>query len=162
MFWVFVLICLMLLWAVVQKTSHPPVVQDDTTAAPLQTVEPANKPSVAQALLVNVGPFVLLAAVWVFLLVRLGPMRLRRIYRKDPVAQGQFTVNVAPDSIQIRNTSGTSSQTGWNIYVSWREKDGIIVLVLHSSACFAMSLAGLSEMQRGELRGILSAALPNK
>jgi len=159
LFWVFVLLCLMLLWAIVQKTSYPPAVLDDPTATQSLAVEPANKISLTRALFVNVGPFVLLAVVWVFL-VNLGPKRLRRVYKKDPLMQGQFTVSLTSESISIQNTAGTSAQTGWNIYSSWREKNGIIVLILRSGPCFAMSLASLTEPQKNELRGVLSKALP--
>ena len=89
-------------------------------------------------------------------------MRLRRIYRKDPLMQGQFTVNLSPESISIQNTAGTSAKTGWNIYKGWREGKGIIVLLLHPGTAFAMSLAGLSEPERSELRGVLNSALPKK
>jgi hypothetical protein len=163
MFWVFILACLILLWAVVQKKSKQRASDfDQQPAVESQANEPESHISVTHALLVNVGPFVFLGGIWVFMLFNLVPMRLRRIYRKDPFMQGQFTVNLTPESISVRNTAGTSSQTGWNVYKSWREGSGIIVLVLHSGACFGMSLAGLPEPQRAELRAILTAALPKQ
>ncbi len=162
LFWVFILICLMLLWAVVQKSRQRTSDLDQQAAVKSQANGPESRVSVTHALLVNIGPFVLLGGIWVFVLFNLGPIRLRRIYRKDPFVQGECTVNLTSESILVRNTAGTSSQTGWNVYKSWREGNGIIVLVFHSGACFGMSLAGLSNPQRDELRSILAAALPKK
>jgi hypothetical protein len=89
-------------------------------------------------------------------------MQVRRLYRKDPLMRGQFAVSITPASIAIKNTAGTSSQSGWDIYDFWREGRSVIILVMHSSAYFILSLAELSEAQRGELRGILAAALPKR
>jgi hypothetical protein len=89
-------------------------------------------------------------------------MILRRRFRKDPLMQGQFTVNITPESISIDNAIGTSSQSKWNAYRAWYEAEGVIVLVSRSWAGFLIGLAGLSEAQRDELRGILTAALPKK
>ena len=76
--------------------------------------------------------------------------------------QGEFAVKITTDSIYTENTAGISSKTGWNIYDSWREGKGLILLVFHSGAYFLISLAALSEVQQNELRGILSSALPKK
>jgi len=89
-------------------------------------------------------------------------MGLRGIYRNDPVMQGQFTVNMTPESISTQNTAGTSSRTGWNIYKHWREGKDIILLVFHSGSYFLLSVKDLSEAQRDELRGILVASLPKR
>ena len=89
-------------------------------------------------------------------------MGLRRIYRKDPSMQGQFTANITPESISIENTAGTSFRAGWNIYERWREEEGLLLLVLRSGASSMISLADLSSTQRDELRGILAAVLPKK
>jgi hypothetical protein len=156
MFWVFVLVCLMLLWAVVERSSN----QQSTTEE--QTVTTHAEPPSANNILLNVGPFVLIAGAWVFILFRLGPLQLRRMYRRDPAMQGEFTVTITPESISTRNTCGTFSQTGWNIYEYWREGKGLIVLVMISRAYFALSLANLTDPQREELRGILAQVLPKK
>jgi hypothetical protein len=87
-------------------------------------------------------------------------MQLRRQYRKDPAMQGQFTINITPESISTHNTAGSSSNTGWNIYDYWREGKGMILIVCQSGVAVPISLAGLSEAQQNELRGILAAALP--
>jgi hypothetical protein len=162
MFWLFILVCLILLWTVVQKSKQHAGDFDQQPAVETQDNEPESHAPLMSALLENMGPFVLLGGVWIFILFYLGPIRMRRIYRKDPFMQGQFTVNITPGSISTRNTAGMSSQTGWNVYKSWREKNGVVVLVFQSGACFGMSLAGLSEPQREEIRGILGAALPKK
>ena len=53
-------------------------------------------------------------------------------------------------------------QAGWNFYESWREGKNLIVLVLHSGTYFILGLSGLSDVERGELRGILAAAIPHE
>jgi len=89
-------------------------------------------------------------------------MRLRYLYRRDPRMQGQFTVNISRDSISTENTAGTTSTSAWNVYDYWCEGKGVIVLMFNSGTYSVLSLAGLSEPQRGDLRGILSAALPKR
>jgi hypothetical protein len=170
MFWFFILICITLLWAVVQK-GNP--VRSGSRTAPAPTVsqsgEAATEPGgsrnhapTGEALLFNVGPFVVLIVVWVIMVSRLGPISLLRLYRKDPQMQGLFTVNITPESISMRNTAGSNSQSGWSIYERWIDGKDLIVLVLLSQAFFVVSLAGLQDVQRGELRSILSTALPKK
>jgi hypothetical protein len=44
----------------------------------------------------------------------------------------------------------------------WCEGKSVIVLMFHSGTYSILSLAGLSEPQRGELRGILTAALQKR
>jgi hypothetical protein len=168
MFWFFVLVCLVMLWAVVQKNSQPadttdqPVVTEESTSTPEVADAPANSRAKIRSVLENVLPAIFLIGIWIFIVFRLLPMRLSRIYKKDPYMQGQFTVNILPDSITVQNTVGSFSQTVWGVYDFWREGKDIFVLKLHSGASFAMSLAALSEPQRDELRGILSTALPRK
>jgi hypothetical protein len=107
-------------------------------------------------------PFLLVLCVWIFVLVGFTPMHIRRRYRKDPTMQGQFTVSITPDSISTSNTVGASSQSGWNVYRGWGEGKGVIVLLSHPGTYFILSLAGLTEPQRLELRAIVCGALPRK
>jgi hypothetical protein len=76
--------------------------------------------------------------------------------------QGEFTVNLTPDSISVQNSAGTLSRSGWNVYFGWYEARGVIVLLSHLATpiLILISLTGLSEAQRDELRGILTAAIP--
>jgi len=134
--WAFVLICLVLLWIVVQRNSTIP--------------------------LVNVGPIIVISGVWAFILTRRGSTTVRREYRKNPTMQGQFSVGITPESISGQNTAGTSWNNGWNIYASWREGKDLILLLYHNGSYLILNVAGLSDSQRAELRGILSTALPKK
>ncbi|MGD0546706.1 MAG: YcxB family protein [Terracidiphilus sp.] len=154
MFWVFVMVCLMLVFGIVQKSHQQPNIPDDTA---VQTVAHA---SVTNSIITNVGLFVLFVSIMAFVIFRRVPMQLRRQYRKDPAMQGQFTINITPESISTHNTAGSSSNTGWNIYDYWREGKGMILIVCQSGVAVPISLAGLSEAQQNELRGILAAALP--
>jgi hypothetical protein len=168
LFWVFILVCLVLLWTIVKRQNRS---HEGVTNAPAMTrsnIEsetsdsPASSGSVSRKILFNVGPFLLLGGIWFFMLLRLGPRGIRSMYTKDPMMQGQFTVNITPESISVRNTAGTSSQTGWNIYERWCDGKDVIVLLFRSGTYFIVGLTGLSEFQRNELRGILALALPGK
>jgi len=169
LFWVFILICLSLLWAVVQRPAHGRGSRTAAPAAVASSPQPsANATSRAKEesnpelhALENFGPMILLAIVWL-LVLRAGASPLRRLYREDPAMQGQFAVNITPDSITTQNTAGTFSKSGWDVYESWTEGKDLIVLAMRSQAHLILNLAGLSDYQRNELRAILSTALPQK
>jgi hypothetical protein len=76
--------------------------------------------------------------------------------------QGQFAVSVTPAGISTDNSAGTSANTGWNVYDYWAEGKRVIILTFHSGSYAILSLAGLSPLQQGELRGILGSALPKR
>lgn len=165
-FWIFILVCLVLLWRVIEKNENH--VRDETSAAQLETADSGTsdarvvEPSKTRAFGVNVAPFFVLIAVWLFLLFRFMPKRLKRSYRADPMMQGEFKVKITPDSFETANTSGSSSRTAWNNYQYWREGKSVIILVNFSGTYFILGLAALPEPQWTELRGILGAALPQK
>ena len=160
LFWIFILVCLVLLWGVVEKSKQTKGGSDQPAVT--QPAEPASRGTKTDNLLINVGPFFLLLGVWVFMLLKLRPTTVRGLYRKDPLMQGQFTVNVTSDSLSAENTAGTNWKARWNIFASWREGKDVIVLMYFTGAYFVLSIAGLSDSQRNELRGILAAALPKK
>ena len=161
-FWLFVLLCFMVFFSVVQRNGR----QTDSSGqpAPAQTseVEPVHQAAPTRALLYNAAPIVLIVGFWFFVIKVILPGRLKKMYTKDPLMQGEFTVGITPEGVSICNTAGTSSRTPWTIYDCWREAESVIILVLHTRVYFAVSLTGLSEARKTELRGILSAALPKR
>jgi hypothetical protein len=76
--------------------------------------------------------------------------------------RGQFTVTLTPESISIQNSTGTSSGSDWKSYIGWYEAKGVMVLFSRPATRLLISLAGLSDAQKDELRGILAAAIPRK
>jgi hypothetical protein len=155
MFWVVILAGLMVTISFVQKyRNQSPTQQEIVESVPTET--PTSQ------IIENVVPVIVIFGIMAFVIFRGVPMQVRRMYRKNPMMQGQFTINITPESISTQNTAGTLSKTGWNIYDYWREGKNLILLVYHSGAYFLISLAGLSDAQRDELRGILAAALPKK
>jgi len=148
-FWLFILVCLMVLITWVQRSSQRmPVVQQPT----VRDVGSNNHVWDYISGLVIVLPVVSLV---------LRPKLLRRRYRKDPAMQGQFTVSVTPESIIVQNSVGTFCRSGWESFFGWYEAKG--VMVLFSRRPFArilISLAGLSDSQCGELRNILLTVFP--
>jgi len=156
LFWFLVVICFLIFFAFFPHGQPQQPVSDD---AAIQTATPSQA---VNWILTNLLPFVIVVGVFAYVIFRSVPMQLRRIYRKDPLMQGQFTINISQESISIQNTAGSFSKTGWNIYDYWREGKGLILLFLHSGAYFLFSLADLPEARREELRGILTAAVPKK
>jgi hypothetical protein len=151
LFWLSLFLVVILLWVFAYYTTpHLPAQQHPYSSA---------SPSGA---VYNVLPFLLVLCIWAYVLFGFTPMRIRRMYRKDPSMQGQFTVSITPDSISTSNTAGMSSQGGWNAYKGWSDGKDIIVLLSHSGTYLILSLAGLTEPQRLELRAIVSGALPRK
>lgn len=167
MFWVFVLVGLLTLWTIMNKSAHPAApVADSQSAATDEDSEAASHQHhtpVAQALFWNVGPFVLIGGAWVFMIFRMLPgRRLRKLYRNDPAVQGRYTVEISPEGFAVENTAGFTTRTRWNIYEYWSERDDLMVLVLRSQAYFILALSHLEPEQREELRSLLGTALPKK
>ena len=128
----------------------------------MSTVGPVNQVTPASTFIERAGPVLVLAGLWVIIVTGLVPMRLKHLYRKDPRMHAKFTVDITPNFIFTHNSAGTTSKTGWNVYDYWCEGKNVIVLMFLSGSYSILSLAGLSELQRGELRGILSASLQKR
>lgn len=162
--WILVLAGLMLAMTFIQKSKQEQtsIQEERIEAVPTETSSSQKTENLLPALISNVGPFVIVVGIMAYVVFRGIPMQLRRQYRKNPAMQGQFTVNITPESFSSDNTAGASGRSGWNIFDYWREGKGLIMLVYHSGPYFLISLADLSEAQKVELRGILAAALPKK
>lgn len=149
---VFILFCLMLLWTIIFRTTNPQNQTPGTTpVAPMSS-----------SALVVVISFLTIGGLSTWFLVGAPPARMRRMYRNDPMMQGEFTLEITQSAMSIKNTAGTTSSSGWNIYESWSESRDVIILALRPGAYFILSLSGLGPGQRDELRSILTAALPRK
>ncbi len=161
LFWMSIMAGLMILFASIRPRNQAPVTSYAAifrSAQPSPTT-PAEKTA---SFLQQVGPFLVIAGLWILLVKGLVPLRLRYLYRKDPRMQAHFVVELTTDSISTYNAAGTSSRSAWNVYDGWCEGEGIIVLMFRSGTYSIMSLAGLSPLQQDEVRGILAAALPRK
>jgi hypothetical protein len=164
LFWILIFTCVVLLWVAVSAGSHTEKLEAHTTAQ--TTTQPSSTSATAPASklqqILIFGVFLAILGASVFALFISPGLQIKRRYRKDPLMQGRFSVIALPNSVSITNTSGFSSQTDWTLYRSWRETKGLIVLRMKTDLDVAISIAGLSEQQRAELRGILAAALPRK
>jgi hypothetical protein len=159
--WAFILACLILLRSFFfQHNIHP----SDSAESPV--AQPAERGQNLSKLLGDSLPLVgsvIFGAVVFIVLLRSGLKNMRRRhYLKDPMMQGTFTVRITPSQIEMDNTEGCSSQSGWNLYAGWREDKGVAILLLCSGSFEILGLAGLSESEKTELRGILSRALLQK
>jgi hypothetical protein len=153
---------LVLLYRVMQLSHHQPGIANLHAQAEVSTMGPVNQVTAASTLIERVGPFLVLAGLWILIVTALVPMRLKYLYRKDPRMHARFTVDITPNFIFTHNSAGTTSKSGWNVYQYWCEGKSVIVLMFRSGSYSILSLAGLSELQRGELRGILSASLKKR
>jgi hypothetical protein len=163
-FWVFVLVCLMFLWAVVAKSNDG---KTDTSPTTEQSTDESPAPQQSSgttriSLLENVGPFVLIGGIWFFMLFRMVPRKMRRQYLNDPAMQGIYTVDLTPAELVVENSAGVSSRMVWNLYDYWRERDGVFVLVNKSGTYFVISASELPEAKRDELRTTLASVLQKK
>ena len=161
-FWIFIMIGMVLLYRYVQPSNHQSAAAYHLVFSRSSFVAAANRVASLSPFSERVGPFLVLAGVWVLVVGGLVPLRLHYMYRKDPRMLGQFSVNITRDSITTETSMGTLSKSSWNVYDYWSEEKGVIILIFHSGAYSIVSLAGLSEAQRDELRAILSAAIPKR
>ena len=156
LFWIIILACLMVL---VTWPQHSPQRAPAVRPPAVHSVSSGHN---AWDYIEGFGQL-LLAVVTLVLLPVLTPKLQRRRYRKDPGMQGQFTVNITLESISVQNSTGTFHRSGWEPYRVWYETKGVMVLFSRPAAhSMIVNLAGLSESQRDELRGILSEAIPKK
>jgi hypothetical protein len=162
LFWMTIMAGLMVLYAYLRPSDSQGV--QPIHAATISVADQSLSSSVSQpgTVFQQMGPFLVIAGIWILIVMGLVPMRLRYLYRKDPRMQGEFTVEMTSDFISTSNTAGTFSKSAWNAYEGWCESKGIVVLMSHSGAYSVMSLAGLSTGQQSEVRSILSAVLPRK
>ena len=158
-FWISIMLGLLLLHRVMQPSHDQPGIANLHAEAPVSTVGPVNQVTSAPTIIERAGPLLVLAGLWIIIVTGLVPMRLKYLYRKDPRMHAKFTVDITPNFIFTHNSAGTTSKTGWNIYDYWCEGKNVIVLMFFSGSYSILSLAGLSELQRGELRSILGASL---
>lgn len=161
-FWIFIMLGLLLLYKFIQSNGQQATAPNHSIVSQAFLNQPPVPASTVSNSLERFGPFLVLAGVWTLLVAGLVPMRLRYLYRRDPRMKGQFTVKITPDSISTENTAGTRSHSSWHVYDYWCEGKGIIVLMFHSGAYSILSLAGLSNLQRDELRTILATALARR
>ena len=66
------------------------------------------------------------------------------------------------ESFAFRSTVGTSTQSRWSVFNGWLEKRDIVLLRYPNGTFQILNLAGLSEVERKQLRSILKTALPQK
>jgi hypothetical protein len=168
-FWVFVVLCLFVIWSVISSAKLETVssshAQGHTVSDSANSADSTPPSGTAPGLFYNMGPLVVTVVVLSFFVYyysyynSAGP---RRLYRKDPQMHGEITVNITPESFSSRSTAGATSTINWNLYERWIEKDNLILVAMYSRLFVILNIAGLSEAQRAELRGILSTALPKK
>jgi hypothetical protein len=148
----FVVICLVLLFAVVMKIREGSV--ENVSREPTSVT--------TGHILQQAGPLVLIAAFWIVLIFVWPRIRLRGIYRKSPVLQGTVTVQVTLDALSVETSTGSTSRTRWNDMKMWHEGNGLILLVYPTKIYQIVNVKDLSELQLGEFRSILTTALPSK
>ena len=110
----------------------------------------------------GIMPLEQLCLIYLLLFVVFVPVRAHWKYRKDPSQRGENLVQVGPGGVSEESSMGSSSSRTWSVCSYWRESKRVFVLMTQSGIFYIFPKAGLSEAQREELRGILTAALPRK
>jgi hypothetical protein len=168
LFWVFILICLTLFWILASRQASSPPTQASEPHASSSAGQAGTLPASAPAPKRNSEPFLsptrwaIYVAIPILVALLNFKKPLYRLYRKDPSMQGQFTLNLTSAAVAFQNTAGISSRVAWGLYDYWREGKDVLILSYKAGAYFIVNLANLSDPQRDELRGILTAALPKK
>jgi hypothetical protein len=159
LFSLFITICLVLLVGVVRKNSRVSEIDADRVES-----QPAQTQSFGdiRALTIQVAPFAGLVGPFLFLFLFWVPYQMRVRYRKDTNVHGVFTVVLDTDSFALETSIGSSARSKWSAFKEWHETGDLVLLRYPSSQSQLLVLRGLSEPQREELRGILTAALPKK
>jgi uncharacterized membrane protein len=167
LFWVFVVICLVLLFSVVERSARvssttasqaETQADSDCSPAPIQSPQPVSGWSLAT----NLVPLVAIVAIMGFLYLVWLPKAQRRQYRKDTNLHGETTIALDDQSVLIRSTVGTSFQAAWRAFSNWEQKQNMVLLRFPSGGFSMINISGLSNVEREQLRGILSEALPEK
>jgi hypothetical protein len=93
-----------------------------------------------------------LAWFWIFLA---GPRRAaRRQFRKQPAAQGSWTLLIDDSGVHAR-WEGGSSEVEWKNYIRWRESNNLILLYLSPVSWGIIPKRALDPPQLTELRALL-------
>jgi len=92
------------------------------------------------------------------------PRRFARNYRKSQVLQSEMRVAFSTRGFSRDADFGEPVRTGWERYRYWREFHDIILLVESSNdwEFTPISMKGLQDWQRENLRELMSGILPKK
>lgn len=116
----------------------------------------------AISLRVNILPAALVLTGFVALVWVVVPWLVRRQFRKNPNLQADFFIALTDAGITQRSSMGSSADTRWNAFKSWRESETILILEFPSNLYLVLPKTGLTEAQRQELRSIVSSKLPQR
>lgn len=156
LFWAFIVICLVLLFGVITRQKQLPA-DSEVDSAPV-----TQQASSGEALMKNIAPLVGILVIWGFIVVFWLPRAGKRMYRRDTNLHGAITVTMDAESFAFRSTVGTSIQSRWSVFNGWLEKRDIVLLRYPNGTFQILNLAGLSEVEREQLRSILKTVLPQK
>lgn len=107
--------------------------------------------------------FVLVFFVLCCLLIFVRPRwNAARMYRNNPSRDEIVSVSVTLEHVDVRFGSSVTSCFAWPFYKYWREGKKFVLLKLKMGQFQFLPTAGLTDAERDELRGILTAALPKK
>ena len=154
LFWVFILVCLILLWSVVQHAAPVP--------PPTTHTQPVPHASHGNGGWTEAWPFFAAMLAVAVLSWKGGRASTRRLYQSDPMMQGEFSVNITPQSISMRNSAGATAQWSWNLFDHWSECGDLILLAQRSGTSLPVSMAGLQDLEKIELRAILGQVLAKR
>jgi hypothetical protein len=165
---VVVVLALVPTYSIIQR--HTQQAQSASTETTIRETNEARPPDAGAALtsnqlaslLENVGPFLLLVAVWIFVVFFWLPGLVGKTYRKNPLMQGEYTLSLTPDCLVVANTAGLDSRLAWPIFSKWIIKENIVILIYKSGSYLIVNLAGLDPAEQIQFRSILAESIPGK
>jgi hypothetical protein len=155
-FWPILFVGIVAVWIVVNQTLRPaPVHHDDPFV--LRGSGPA---FFVKAFLISQGPFWAIAGAGMIAGYFMLRTSARKVYGKSGLMQKEFTVEITPNSFTSTSSSGSHSHSIWRDFEFWREAGSLVLLVRSVGTFSILNVAGLSAVQREELRSVLQSALP--
>jgi hypothetical protein len=155
LFGVFLMLCLLLLFAVFMKirSEHPDNVLETANHIASITLVPLLKQDAPGLAMVALA--VLFAIFW-------PRIRLQRMYRKLPALNGEVKALATAELFSVQSSTGSTSTTRWTDISTWCESDGLILLIHPSRIYQIVNVRQLPDRQQSEFLELLATALPPK
>ena len=168
LFWMVIIVILLTLWSFEQKQSSQSENARDAAAANYDSASTEGKDasehraSTPQDIALDLLPFAAIVALLIVGKFWWMPRQIRKIYRKDPSMQGEFTVQITPQTYFCRSSAGTTLEAGWDVFDFWIDDRDLVLLVYKSGMSVPLNTSNLGQTEQSELRSTLSAVLPKR
>ena len=118
-----------------------------------------------EAILIYRNYFLTLAVVfsiWALLFNVVSPYRVRRYYRKEPIAHAELTTEITSDGFSQTSSAGSNTTIQWSMFKCWKESKTVFICLLTNIQYVVIPKHALSSDQQTDLRTLLAQVLPKK